>query len=492
MESASNSADVLVDGVAEDVNAEEIHQTEAGCDELLLVEAESDINGREIFLSVNKEPEMDVNHNLDDDAVNADESSKAMVNDKSVNGDLLQKGIDPAPKNEPPVKANKTSLERWQHPSLKLRAATETGPFKPRVKSQTNPARVLTDISKTTSKDPAKSPSRRERESTLRTSTEKSSIKTDIRTTRTVQRTPILESWSFLQDSRNQKAKFVRDNKSGEKESMRMKAGESQPSSLKAETRRYQPLHRLSCTVNSTKVDTSSSAAVFSFKSNERAERRKEFYTELQQKMHAKEAEMNQMQVRRQEKTEAEIKQFRRSLNFKATPMPSFYHVAVPPGSDGKKALSSNNKINKARDKSTNPGSRAADRSKSCLKEGSDQASSTNESVNTTERTDALEKTNCPTGEHSGGSASSQTLPTNQSCFLEVGVENKVVRRKEREKERDTSMYKHCVSEIHKVMKGQRAEGKQKVGAQRSSNEMARKEMKSSSGLGNLVVGVAS
>lgn len=122
-------------------------------------------------------------------------------------------------------------------------------------------------------------------------------------------------------------------------------------------------------------------------------------------------------------------------------------------------ALSSNNKINKARDK------------------------------NTTERTDALEKTNCPTGEHSGGSASSQTLPSNQSCFLEVGVENKVVRRKEREKERDTSMYKHRVSEIHKVMKGQRAEGKQKVGAQRSSNEMARKDIKrsgigSSSGLG--------
>jgi hypothetical protein len=38
-----------------------------------------------------------------------------------------------------------------------------------------------------------------------------------------------------------------------------------------------------------------------------------------------------------QEKTEAEIKQFRRSLNFKAMPMPSFYHVAVSPGSDGKK-----------------------------------------------------------------------------------------------------------------------------------------------------------
>lgn len=47
-------------------------------------------------------------------------------------------------------------------------------------------------------------------------------------------------------------------------------------------------------------------------------------------------------------------------------------------------APSSNSKVNKARDKSTNPGSRAAGRSKSCLKEGSDQASSTNESVNTT------------------------------------------------------------------------------------------------------------
>lgn len=38
----------------------------------------------------------------------------------SINGDLLLEGIDPNPKTEPSVKANKTSLERGRDPSLKL------------------------------------------------------------------------------------------------------------------------------------------------------------------------------------------------------------------------------------------------------------------------------------------------------------------------------------------------------------------------------------
>lgn len=160
-------------------------------------------------------------------------------------------------------------------------------------------------------------------------------------------------------------------------------------------------------------------------------------------------------------------------------------------------AVLSNNKVNKARTKSTSPGSRAAAGSKSCSKAGNDQALYTRESVNTTEPLDASNETNCPTAEHSEGSAISQTPSTNRSYFPEATAGNEVVGRKEREKEKDTGLHKGCVSESHKVTKVQRIEGKQRVGAQTSSNEMARKDMKhvgigSRSRMGNLAVGVAS
>ncbi|KAK1421540.1 hypothetical protein QVD17_23955 [Tagetes erecta] len=74
-----------------------------------------------------------------------------------------------------------------------------------------------------------------------------------------------------------------------------------------------------------------------SFRSAERAEKRKEFYMKLEQKNQALEAEKMECQMRAMEEEEAAIKELRKSMVVKAHPVPSFYYEEPPPKFEPKK-----------------------------------------------------------------------------------------------------------------------------------------------------------
>ncbi|KAA8529064.1 hypothetical protein F0562_033448 [Nyssa sinensis] len=443
-EPALNNADV-VDGVPAHMKAEKMHQTET-------------VN----LLLVNAETETEVNENLNDDPENVD---------------VTFKEIDPSPNSHTAGKDDTASSGHQQDPSPELKAASETKFTKTRSKSQVNVTQVRKNVSSEASKDSAKKPSIREREGSLKTKTENQSSRNADPTTRRTLKPEECES---------SKAKANHEKKS-EKELRAKKLVEPRHAgSEKVVPRARETANRPKKTASSTKPGMKQSAAGFNFRSDERAERRKQFSMKLEEKWHAKEDKINQIQAKMLEKTEAEIKQFRRSLNFKAAPMPSFYHESVKQGSDKNKAVSSSTKSMKVRGKSLSTGGGDAANSSTFWRAGKDQTLSASDPIYTTDPPQASGVTNCSLTVPSETSAISLTPSTSRSQPPKAELTGK------KEKEKDMDLQKNRVLDGSKMPKGQKAEEKWKVGAGRSSNEMGKKHMKVASGMGHLAVGVAS
>ncbi|KAF9592332.1 hypothetical protein IFM89_014258 [Coptis chinensis] len=208
------------------------------------------------------------------------------------------------------------------------------------------------------------------------------------------------------------------------------------------------------------KTNVNPSTPVFSLRSDDRAEKRKEFYMKLEEKLHAKEAALNQIQAKTQEEAEAHIKQFRRSLNFKAKPMPSFYHGALSPQIlETRKAVDSRAKSTNLRSKST---SSRSSQSSSFLAQGNHQSLSANKPVR---RTVQSHSPSCSIGLPSEAGNSLLSPSTTK----QTGRRTNAAGKKEEEKLKNSDRRNQHGSESISVKKGEKIERKQ-VG--KSGSEM--------------------
>ncbi|KAK4423461.1 protein WVD2-like 7 [Sesamum alatum] len=245
--------------------------------------------------------------------------------------------------------------------------------------------------------------------------------------------------------------------------------------STKVSSRVHQNENRVKPTVGGTKPSTRQDNSRFNLKTDDRAQRRKEFDMKLEEKMHAKEAQLHQLQEMTKEKTEAEIKQLRKSLNFKAMPIPAFYRRAVRER-DGDEAIGSDVKPRQLLSESSS--------SPLSAKVGTEQAVLINAPTKTSDPQPASGATSCySTVTSDSNGETGNHLPS------QAGRSHPVSQKKELDKAKHTSVRKHKVAECNQIYKAKTFDGNPKTRTERSTHTTS---FNVSSRRGRVAVGVTS